>query len=65
MLQNFFWRNYIYTGVTSVEIIGKYAASAVNYALKSFIILATGWKLLPGTNGLAYLIKPSVSKKFL
>jgi hypothetical protein len=29
-------------GVTSVKIIGKYAASGVNYDLKSFIILATG-----------------------
>ncbi len=41
MLSNFFWRNYIAIGVTSVKIIGKYAASGVNYAQKSFIILAT------------------------
>jgi hypothetical protein len=27
-----FWRNYIAIGVTSVEIIEKYAARGVNYA---------------------------------
>jgi hypothetical protein len=42
-----FWRNYIDIGVTLVKIIGKYAASSVNYALKSFIILATGQPILP------------------
>ncbi len=36
-----FWRNYVAIGITSVKIIGKYAASGVNNALKSFIILAT------------------------
>ncbi len=41
MLQNFFWHNYVDIGLTSVKIIGKYAARGVNYALKSFIILAT------------------------
>ncbi len=29
-------------GITSVKIVRKYAASGVNYALKSFIILAPG-----------------------
>jgi hypothetical protein len=41
MLQNFFRRNYVAIGTTSVKIIGNYAASGVNYAFKSFIILAT------------------------
>ncbi len=34
MLFNFFRRNYIAIGITSVKIIGKCAASGVNYALK-------------------------------
>jgi hypothetical protein len=42
MLQNFFRHNFVAIGVISVKIIGKYAASGVNYALKSFIILAPG-----------------------
>ncbi len=37
--------NYVAIGVTSVKIIGKYAASGVNYAPKSFIILATGCEI--------------------
>jgi hypothetical protein len=41
MLESFFQRNYVTIGVTSVKIIGKYAASGVNYAQKSFIILVT------------------------
>ncbi len=45
MLQNFFRRNYVAISVTSVEIIGKYAASGINYAKKSFIILAADHKL--------------------
>jgi hypothetical protein len=36
--KTFFRRNYVAIGVTSVKIIGKYTASGVNYALKSFII---------------------------
>ena len=36
-----FQRNYVDIGVTSVKITGKYAASGVNNALKSFIILVT------------------------
>ncbi len=39
--KTFFRRNYVAIGVTTVNIIGKYAASGVNYALKSFIKLAT------------------------
>jgi hypothetical protein len=31
-------------GISTVKIIGKYAASGVNYTLKSFIILATDIK---------------------
>jgi hypothetical protein len=37
-----FGRNYVAISVTSVKIIGKHATSGVNYALNSFIILATG-----------------------
>ncbi len=44
MLCNFFRCNYVAIGVTSVKINGKYAASDVNYAQTSFIILATGSK---------------------
>ena len=41
-VKKLFGHNYIAIGVTSVEIIGKYATSGVNYTLKSFIILSTG-----------------------
>jgi hypothetical protein len=37
-----FWRNYIAIGITSVKIIGKYAASGINDAQNSFMIVATG-----------------------
>jgi hypothetical protein len=33
-------------GITSVKIIGKYAASGVNYAKKRIIILATDVNVL-------------------
>jgi len=33
--------NYVAIGITTVKIIRKYAASGVNYALKSFILFAT------------------------
>jgi hypothetical protein len=35
-----FERNYVAFGVSSVIIIGKYIASDVNYAIKSFVTLA-------------------------
>ncbi len=31
--------------------------------VKGFIVLAPGWKVLPGTNTLAYLASASVTKK--
>jgi hypothetical protein len=37
-----FPRNYIAISVTSVKIIGKYAASGLNYTHKSFLILDPG-----------------------
>jgi hypothetical protein len=40
MLLNFFCRNYVAINITSVKILGKYAASGINYGQKSFIILA-------------------------
>jgi len=47
MLYNIFWRNDIAIDVTSVKIIGKYAASGVNCAKKSFITLTLGEAKLP------------------
>ncbi len=37
--------NHVAINVTSVKIIGKYAASGVNYVYKSFIILAPDTKI--------------------
>jgi len=39
--KNFFRRNYVTIGIMSVKIIGKYATSGINYALKRFIIFTT------------------------
>jgi hypothetical protein len=40
--KTFFRHNYVAIGISSVKIIGKYAAIGINYALKSFMILTTG-----------------------
>ncbi len=41
-----FWCNYIAIGITSVKIIGKYAASGVNYAQKKFYNIGHSSKCL-------------------